>query len=484
MAENIAVDVFDNAASRVDRAQSKASSDTDGRKVASADLSMGLKAPSGRTRRSHQHKSTSSQAPMPTSKPANSAAGDKFKTWTSPRMSASATAAAVISGQAQVAVYPLYDSSSGFNIDTLNTLLDFPQEILTDYTASSNLVLAVPTDLVHQADQSGFADSFETTKGTRSFQWNSEKQRKYRNRVGVIYAPADAMHQCAAAIAGWRAKGIDVRMVPEGVDVYREGLARSAELLDPNREVSTSHGPDGQKRVSTIKAANHNTPLIGVIMSFDKALPGHQFAADSDYQLLETDLIGAEPLETIFVATTQLPANPKAHTDWAAADFAALNRFLDKGRKSQADKSGSAQRLVRSASGVEPVGGPWDYARILYALPTAGERVADHSVVLKRLAEQNLSYRTVTLEAREGSPMVVAIDVPSGMQSKLKPVMRAVHRLPGARRLGVFPASSPLVARDLRPKSPTDSRPRVAFFGGALILAVAAAVAAVVGSGG
>ncbi|MEO1656095.1 MAG: hypothetical protein AAFR65_00110 [Pseudomonadota bacterium] len=483
VAENIAVDLFDNTASRLDRGRSATAPEPEGRKVATAENSMGLSGPAARRRRYAGNDEAKKAPPTPTSRPANSAGGSSHKTWTSPRMSASATAAAVISGQAQVAVYPLYDTGSGFNTETLNTLLDFPQEILTEYAAKSNFVLAVPTDLVHQADQSGFSDSFDTTKGTRTFQWNSDKQRKYRNRVGVIYASPDAMRQCASAVAGWRAKGIDVRMVPEGMDVYREGLARAAELLDPKRQISTKHGADGQERVSTMSAASHNTPLIGVVMSFDKAFHMGHFAADSDYQPLETELIGAEPLETIFVATTQASAACRGHRDGASADFAALDRFLCAGDKSSGSDEASSPLLVRSASGgVEPVSGPWDYARILYALPTVGAGVADHSPVLKRLAEQNLSYRTVTLEGREGSPMVVAIDVPSGLQAKLKPVMRAVHRLPGARRLGVFPATRPMVAPEMRPKPPVDSRLRVALLGGLAILASAAAVASVLGS--
>ena len=485
VAENIAVDVFENAASRVDRAQSKAASDADGRKVATAEHSMALKGPSNRTRRGYGKNAASAvQAPVPSSKPPNSAAGSKYKTWTSPRTSAADTAAAVIAGHAQVGVYPLYDSSNGFNVETLNTLLDFPQDILTEYSAKSNFVLAVPTDLIHQAEQSGFADSFEATKGTRSFQWTSDKQLKYRNRVGTIYATPDALRQCGAAVAGWKAKGIDVQSLADGTDVYREGLERAAERLDPNREVSTSHGADGQQRVSKIKAGNHNTPLIGVIMSFDKAFHSGHFAADSDYQLLETDLIGADPVETIFVATTQKPSTPRVFNDRASADFSALDRFLGKRRKAAASEEAGSPRLVRSASGVEPVGGPWDYARILYSIPTVGEGVADHSVVLKRLAEQNLSYRTVTLESREGSPMVIAIDVPTGLQGKLKPVMRAVHKLPGAQRLGVFPATSPMVAPEMRPKPSVDSRLKVAVLGAVAILASAAAVAAAIGVSG
>ncbi|MEM6747781.1 MAG: hypothetical protein AAF608_10200 [Pseudomonadota bacterium] len=481
VAENIAVDVFENEAARVDRAQAKAASDAEGRKVATAEHSMALKGPSSRTRRGFGQKAqAAAPTPTPSSKPPNSAAGSKYKTWTSPRSTAADTAAAVVAGHAQVGVYPLYDSSNGFNVDTLNTLLDFPQEILTEYAAKSNFVLAVPTDLIHQADQSGFADSFEATKGTRSFQWNSEKQRKYRNRVGVIYATPDALRQCGAAVAGWKAKGVDVRSLADGTDVYREGLERAAEFLDPNREISTSHGADGQRRTSTIKAANHNTPLLGVIMSFDKAFHSGHFAADSDYQLLETDLIGADPVETVFVATQRAPAESDVRRHGASADFEILHGVLAK-RPSGSGQSDAAPRLARSASGVETVGGPWDYARILYSIPTVDKDAADPSEVLKRLAEQNLSYRTVTLEARKGRPMVIAIDVPAGMQAKLKPVMRAVHRLPQVTRLGVFPATSPMVVLEERPKAPIDSRLKVAVFGGLAILASAVAVAAAIG---
>lgn len=467
VAEQIAADLFRNPARQRQNGASPRSGapaqDLSGRPVTSADLSMSLMG-SG-TRRSFGN-AAAAPAAAPTSSPA------AFKTWTSPRASAEQTAAAVVSGQAQVGVLPLYEEHGGFNTDTLSSLMDFPQQVLGEYVAESNYVLAVPTDLIHEVDQAGFTDSFDAS-GTKAFQWNAEKQRKYRGRVGTVYASSDALRHCAAAVEGMRAKGIDVQLIPDGHDVYREGLAQAAQLLDPTREVSTSYGPNGQQRTSKVKGANHNKPLIGVLLSFDKALGDGGYSFDSDYKVLEAEMAGADRVRTSFIATA---AKPKVNGTGTVQvdDIAAVERFFQKPKHRASEvEQGPLRRtpgMAGRAEGLEPASGPYPFARLLYAIPTVGRDAKDHSPVLAKLAEAGLSYRTVSLDRRDGMPVVLAIDIPAGQQGKLRPVIRALHRLPGAQRLAAFPSVTPMVDASLRPEPTHSPKARMLMQGAAVIL--------------
>lgn len=476
VAEQIAADLFRNPAGKDNRSYAakkgggEAGQDLSGRPVSSADLSLSLHG-SG-TRRSFGAPGAAASAASP--------APRAYKTWTSPRSSAEATAAAVVSGQAQVGVLPLYEEGGGFNKDTLSALLDFPQTVLGEYVAESNYVLAVPTDLLHEVDQSGFTDSFDAT-GSKGFAWTAEKQRKYRGRIGTVYASADALRHCAAAVEGLRAKGVDVQLVPDGVDVYREGLLRAHELLDPNREVQTTYGPNGQSRTSKTKGANHGKPLIGVLLSFDKALGDGGYSFDSDYKVLEAEMAGADRVRTSFVATAAAPKSGKVVLDPVTADLSALDRFFNPPKHQRiSGEQGPLRRtpgLAGRAEGLEPAAGPYPYARMLYAVPTVGEGVRDHSPVLARLTEAGLSYRTVSLDHRDGMPAVIAVDVPSGYQGRVRPVIKAIHRLPGAQRIAVFPSVTPMVDQSLLPRPAVSPKTRLLLQGAAVIaLAVGAYV--------
>ncbi|MEM8648772.1 MAG: hypothetical protein AAGF86_20865, partial [Pseudomonadota bacterium] len=129
----------------------------------------------------------------------------------------------------------------------------------------------------------------------------------------------------------------------------------------------------------------------------------------------------------------------------------------------------SATPGLSDAGGLGPQGGPYPYARLLYAVPTVGKGAKDHSQVLAKLAEAGLSYRTVSLDRRDGMPVALAIDVPSGHQNKLRPVLKALHRLPGAQRLAVFPSVTPMIADGLRPQPTSDPRVRLLLQGAAVI---------------
>ncbi|NRA29910.1 MAG: hypothetical protein HRU11_06560 [Parvularculaceae bacterium] len=476
VAEQIAADLFRNPAEQPGKSFASKkngegeSADLAGRPVSSADLSLSLLG-SG-SRRSYG----AAVAPVAEAQ-APSVSSNAYKTWTSPRASAEATSAAVISGQAQVGVLPLYEEASGFNVDTLNALIDFPQQVLGEYVAESNYVLAVPTDLIHEVDQAGFTDSFDGT-GARSFQWNAEKQRKYRGRVGTVYASADAMRHCAAAVDGMRAKGIDVQLLPDGVDTYRAGLEQALVHLDPNREVSTTYGKHGQQRVSKTKASNHGKPLIGVLLAFDKALGDGGYSFDSDYKVLEAEMAGADRVRTSFLATTQASRGHESPPmvydvplfgdlvrymmdEWSEAarlDMMSVKRlFTPREQPRYADSAGIRQTPGLSGAGANArrTEDPVPYARVLYAIPTAGPYARDHSKVLRRLAEAGLSYRTQPLDQRAGMPIALAIDVPNGQMQKLKPVAKAIRKHAGAKRLATFPSVTPMVADGMRAQPDT-----------------------------
>lgn len=478
VAEQIAADLFKNPA-RVRQGQAQAaggaaaSPDFSGREISSSDLGMSLRA--GGMRRSFGN-SAAAVASAPTVSP------DAYKTWTSPRASAESTSAAVVSGQAQVGVLPLYDEYGGFNTETLSALMDFPQQVLGEYVAESNYVLAVPSDLIHEVDQAGFTDSFDANGGA-GFRWTAEKQRKYSGRVGTVYASHDAMRHCSAAIEGMRARGIDVRLLPEGTDAYREGLAQAAQLLDPGREITTNFGPNGQSRSSKTNAGNHSKSLIGVLMAFDKALGNGGYSFDSDYMVLEAEMAGADRVRSSFIATTAVPKNSGLRLDPTAADMASLERFFGTSRRGAPSPEEGPLRhapgLSDRADDAQAGSGAYPFARVLYALPTVGHGVRDHSPVLTKLAEAGLSYRTVSLERREGLPVVVAVDVPAGQQSKLKPISRMVHRLPGAERVATFPSVTPMVEESLRPLPESDPKMRLVMqVTGLIVLGLAAFVGA------
>jgi len=114
-------------------------------------------------------------------------------------------------------------------------------------------------------------------------------------------------------------------------------------------------------------------------------------------------------------------------------------------------------------------GGQFPFARLLFSVPTVGSETKDHSPVLAKLAEQGFSYRTATLDNRVGMPAVIAVDVPSGQQSKLRSVLRAVYKLPGAERIAAFPSVTPMVPESLRPAPSQSPKVRTLVRGGAVI---------------
>jgi hypothetical protein len=472
VAEQVAQDVFANPAGRRSSAAAgPGAQDLSANRISAADLGLSLYASGAR-------RSFGNDAAGRAAEAAPSRAS--YRTWTSPRATAAETAAAVISGDAQIGVLPLFDGHGGFNQDTLAALLDFPQDVLGEYLAESNYVLAVPSALVHEVDQSGFTDSFDAS-GAKAFQWNAEKQRKYRGRLGTVYASKDALRHCRAAIDGLRASGVDVQVLADGTDTYREGLRIANSLLDPQRQVETSYGPNGQQRISRSTGANHTKPLVGVLLSFDKAVSTESYSFDSDYLPLEVEMAGADRIRTSFVATAAAERSATGSGALKRSDLEAVRQFfrphLAKERTSTAALAG-APGLPSPQPGHRGPGGTYPYARVLYAVPTVGKGVKDHSPLLAKLAESGLSYRTSSLDGREGVPVVIAVDVPQGHEKKLAPISKGIEKLPGARRLAAFPSVQPMVPEGLRPTPATDPKTRKVLQGTVLIVAALAAFVA------
>lgn len=402
-----------------------------------------------------------------------------YRTWTSPRTTAESTVSAVISSKAQVGVVPLYDADMSLNRDTLAALIDFPQQnAIREYVAESNYVLAAPTNLVHEIEQAGYTNSFSPSGSTKSFEWNAEKQQRYLRKVTTIYATADAMKNCEAALEGFRAQGIDVQMIPEGVDAYRQGLEISSQMLDPNRRIETHFSGSEHTRISRTRGVNHTKPVIGVLLSADKAMKANEFNHDSDYVILQSEMAGADRIRSSFLAIKKgIPpfAPPTIHP----VDFE-MKMFSDHFHP-KAGRGGSGRKDHRSLNpmpqdedwpSLAPIEVP-NMVRVLYKFNTVGGKVPDYSGVLKSLTEQGLSFQTTTLDNKPGHPMIVAIDVPSSKYKAMRPVLRNLMRLPAARRIVDFPAVQAMVKEEIRPIVNTDSRTRKAF---ALIGVVIAAL--------
>lgn len=393
-----------------------------------------------------------------------------YRTWTSPRTTAESTLSAVIGRQAQLAVVPLYDNDLSFNKETLAALVNFPQnEVLREYVAESNYVLAAPTDLIHEIEQSGYTDSFSTGQST-AFAWNRDKQLRYMRRVSTIYASADAMKHCQAALDGYRARGVDVQLIPDGVDTYREGLRLSTQMLDPGRRVETRYSATKHERRSYSRGENHQKPLIAVLLSHDRALSHGGYSYDSDYAILEAEMAGADRIRTSFIALRRGFQGLAGDTqDPVSYEVERIKRHF-KDRPARGAANGPDQRALYPLAG----DAPWPdqanqekpaYVRALYRFNTVGPGVGDYSKVLHTLTSHGFSFRTTMLDNLPGQPMVVALDVPTDGSARLKPALRAIMKQAGARRLCDFAAIRPMVDEQARPKLALGGRKRIAAWG-------------------
>ncbi|MEM9233063.1 MAG: hypothetical protein AAGA69_02355 [Pseudomonadota bacterium] len=402
-----------------------------------------------------------------------------YRTWTSPRTSADSIMSTVISNQAQVGVLPLYDNDKSFNRDTLNALIDFPpNRVIREYVAESNYVLAAPADLIHEIEQSGFTNTFSETGPNTTFKWNREKQQRYLRKVTTILASADAMRHCGPALEGFRAQGIDVQTIPDGADSYRDGLRMASEMLDPNRRVETVYSNSTHMRVSKTRGANHNKPVVAVLLSADKAMGPDGYNYDSDYVVLEAEMAGADRIRTSFIALQKgIPAIPPDDVDPLAYEMGALKQRFSPPKRGK----GTDHRALYPIAGDKPKSGAQQengipaYVRCLYSAHTVGNNVKDISPVIRALAEQKLSYTTTTLDGRPGHPIVFAIDVPADRWQDMRPVLRQITKMTNYRRLADFPAIQPMIKETIRPATATTAQGRTALM---IIGGIVAAVAA------
>ncbi|MEE4208335.1 MAG: hypothetical protein V2I43_03600, partial [Parvularcula sp.] len=155
----------------------------------------------------------------------------------------------------------------------------------------------------------------------------------------------------------------------------------------------------------------------------------------------------ADRVRTSFLATTKMDRSVRE--DGRIDVLSSVRQLLRSRFGSSAQGEEGALRGIGGLSG--RAGGPqtdqgaFPYARVLYAVPTVGRQAKDPSPIIKALADNRFSYRTETLESRDGAPMVFAIDVPQGRESRLAPVLRAFRRHPQAQALAVFPSVKPMV---------------------------------------
>lgn len=393
-----------------------------------------------------------------------------YRTWTSPRSKAADILSTVISNQAEVGILPLYDHDKSFHRETLNALIDFPaNRSIREYVAESNYVLAAPADLIHEIEQSGYTDSFSGAGSSQSFKWNREKQMRYLRKVTTILASADAMKHCGAALDGFRARGIDIQTIPDGVDSYREGLRLASEMLDPERVVETSFSGSEHKRVSFTRGANHTKPVVAVLLSADKALDPNGYSYDSDYIVLEAEMAGADRIRTSFIALQKgVPPIPPEDVDRTAYEMGALKAHFDPSPRKQGSgvdyrflypvrEHESARGDRRQSTGVPSI------VRCLYMAHTVGPQAKDVSSVFRALAEQKFSYSTTTLDNRPGHPMIFAVDVPVDRWKEMRPVVKELTKLTGFRRLADFAAATEMVEAPVRPAASMSQRMRTAW---------------------
>ena len=366
-----------------------------------------------------------------------------YKAWTSARASAESTVAAVVGGQARWGVLPLMDDG-GFERDTLAALIDFPQaRPVREFVASSNYVLAVPTDMIHEAEQAGFTDSF-SPGGSQSFQWTEAKRSKYRARVGTVLASTDALRHCAAAV---------------------EGLRAAHAMLDPERQVETRYSGERQERRSRTRGANAHKPLVGILMTLDKAMGDQGYVYGGDYTVLDAQMAGADPVRTSYVAVGK-PAKARTRDPVRAAyaeidaAFAANPRRLPNGdaRDDRASRAafgygGDAPTVQDSA----PCGGS-ALVRVLWAVATTGTsdgargRMVDYAPILSELTRARIAHKVTPLDGRPGNPVVIAFDLEAGASRRAKPIIRKLAAMRGSQRLATFPATEPLVPEAMRAK--------------------------------
>lgn len=398
------------------------------------------------------------------------------RNWTSPRVSAEATLSAVVANKAHLGVLPLYDHDGGFRRDTLAALIDFPMnEVVFERTAESKFVLAAPAALIHEIEQASHSNSFGAGSA-RDFEWNQDKQRKYLNRVETIYASAEAMNQCEAALDGYRARGIDVQQIPDGVDSFREGLKIAHAMLDPGRVVETRYSAQSHERVSRMRGANQSKPVVAVLLAFDKVVDPVTYDYNQDYVLLDTEIAGADGIHTSFVVFRKnAPSIPPERANKAQWERDTLRPRYSLSLASDGADHRALYDTAKQA--VTPIKG--NFLRCIYKVNSVGPKAGDVGTALNLL--RGASYMTTTLDNRPGHPMTIVVDIPKGHLKSFMPAIRRLTRMDGYRRLAAYPVDKPLIKDAVLPAPTLSNRLSSALPWVAAIVAAAAVGIAVSG---
>ena len=350
----------------------------------------------------------------------------------SPRRDSTSTLASLVSHQAQFAVLPLEDDRGKYNKLSLEALIDFKDYYIeAEMRGNDNYVLAVPSVSIYELGESAFPSSHKGASHIGALPRNLEAQDLLRRRVGVIYASADALERCQAALHGYEAQGIQVQRLADNEDPYRTVLNKALEGLDQDRMIFTGldDGDSTVKRLSGMRAANHAKPLIGVLLPRDVATMGRQTSSNgladpssSEYVLLDDHLEGNTKLSERFLVLSRLQERSRGAKPvigvigqqdvWMKKVNKAFKRFLPKSQGNYPEHK---------------------FARFLIKLDSRGKGVLDIDEITNELIRKGLSYTPIVLNKRpERLPVILEVEVPNEEQARkdFKYILSKCH-LPG-----------------------------------------------------
>ncbi len=389
----------------------------------------------------------------------------------SPRRDSTTTLASLVSHQAEFALLPLEDDRGKYNKLSLEALIDFKDYYIeAEMRDSDDYVLAVPSVSVYELGESAFPSSHKGASHVGALPRNLETQDLLRRRVGIVYASADAIERCQAALHGYEAQGIKIQRLADNEDPYRTVLQKALEGLDQNRMIFTGldDGDSTVKRMSGMRAANHAKPLIGVLLPRDVATMGRQISSNgladpgsSEYVLLDGHLEGNTKLSERFLVLSRL----KERSRGAKPVIGVIGQqdvWMKKVNK-------GFKRFIR-----DDKKGEHDYARFLIKLDSRGKGVLDIDEITNELIRKGLSYTPIVLNKRpERLPVILEVEVPNEEQARkdFKYILTKCH-LPGrnwnTRLLGGYGTD---IKMDAIMPTPSHRWSWKAFTAGAVILA-------------
>lgn len=394
----------------------------------------------------------------------------------SPRRDTASTLASLISHRAAFGLVPLEDDRGKYDKLTLEALIDFKDYYIeAEMRDDDDYVLAVPSVSIYELGESAFPSSHKSASHVGALPRNLEMQETLRRRVGVIYASADALERCQAALHGYEAQGIDIQRLADNEDPYRTILNKALEGLDQDRMIYTAIDDSDStvRRLSGMRAAAHAKPLIGVLLPRDVATMGRQTMGNgladpssSEYVLLDDHLEGNTKMASRFLVLSRIGEKTRAAKPvigvlgqqdiWMRKVNRAFQRFIKEGDKAE-----------------------HDYARFLIKLDTRGKGVLDIDEITDELNRAKLAYTPIVLNKRpDRLPVILEVEVPNEPEArrKFKTILTKCH-LPGrnwnTRLLGGFGTD---VKMDVVMPTPSHRWSWKAFAAGAAILAALTAI--------